>query len=98
QWSQSVDDATLHALVQRAGERAEQQAQARSEQLPPERTPQRPPSALGVLMVDGCQVRHRGAGWGKKKTKKERVEYHELKVGVFYRHEQSAQSAGGRGL
>src|SRR6185436_21187487 len=56
QWSQSVDDATLHALVQRAGERAEQQAQARSEQLPPERTPQRPPSALGVLMVDGCQV------------------------------------------
>lgn len=98
QWSQSVDDSTLHALVQRVGQRAEQQAQARYEQLPAERCPQHPPSALGVLMVDGCQVRHRGGGWGKKKTKKERVEYHELKVGVFYRHEQSAQSAGGRGI
>jgi hypothetical protein len=98
QWSQSVDDSTLHALVQRVGQRAEQQAQARYEQLPAERCPQHPPSALGVLMVDGCQVRHRGCGWGKKKTKKERVEYHELKVGVFYRHEQSAQSAGGRGI
>jgi hypothetical protein len=49
-------------------------------------------------MVDGCQVRYRGAGWGKKRTKKDRVEWHELKLGVFYRHETSAQTAGGRGL
>jgi hypothetical protein len=88
-WTQSMDDSTLHALVQRTGARAEQQAQSRYEQLPQERFPQRGPSKLGVLMVDGCQVRYRGPGWGKKKTRKDRVEWHELKLGMFYRHEQS---------
>lgn len=97
-WAQSMDDSTLHALVQRIGSRAEAQAQSRYEQLPEERSPQRGPSELGVLMVDGCQVRYRGAGWGKKKTKKERVEWHELKLGVFYRHEESAHTQAGRGL
>lgn len=98
QWSLSIDDSTVHALVQRAGARAEKQAQARYEQPPQERQPQREPSRLGVLMVDGCHMRYRGAGWGKKKTKKERVEWHELKLGVFYRHEQSAQTQSGRGI
>jgi hypothetical protein len=97
-WSLSVDDSTLHALVQRTGALAEQQAQTRYEQLPQERLPQRAGSELGVLMVDGWQVRQRGAGWGKKKTPKDRVEWHEMKIGVFYRHEQSAQTAGGRGI
>lgn len=98
QWSQSIDDSTVHALVQRAGARAEQQAQVRYEQRPAERHPQRKPSRLGVLMVDGCQLRYRGPGWGKKKTKKDRVEWHELKLGVFYRHEQSAHTPSGRGI
>ena len=98
QWSQSIDDSTVHALVQRAGARAEEQAQARYEQVAPERQPQREPSRLGVLMVDGCQMRYRGAGWGKKKTQKDRVEWHELKLGVFYRHEQAAQRPSGRGV
>ena len=40
-------------------------------------------------MLDGFLVRHRGAGWGGKKTVKPRVEWHEQKIGVFYRHEQS---------
>ncbi len=97
-WAQSIDDSTLHALAQRTGARAEDQAQSRYEQVPEQRLAQRGPSKLGVLMVDGCQVRYRGAGWGKKKTKKERVEWHELKLGVFYRHEQSAQTEAGRGL
>jgi hypothetical protein len=97
-WSQSIDDSTLHALVQRMGERAEGQAQKRYESPPQERLPQRAASPLGVLMVDGCQVRYRGAGWGKKKTDKDRVEWHELKLGVFYRHEASAQTEAGRGL
>ena len=48
-------------------------------------------------MMDGWQVRFRGEGWGKKKTKKNRVEWHELKTGVFYRHEQSTHSQSGRG-
>jgi hypothetical protein len=97
-WSQSMDDATLHALVQRMGARAEAQAQRRYEQPPTERLLQRGPSELGVLMVDGCQLRYRGPGWGKKKTEQERVEWHELKLGVFYRHEASAQTQTGRGL
>lgn len=93
-----MDDSTLHALVQRAGTRAETQAQQRYQQVPQERLPQRAPSELGVLLVDGCQMRYRGAGWGKKKTKKERVEWHELKLGVYYRHEQLAHSETGRGF
>jgi hypothetical protein len=63
-----------------------------------EREPQRAPSAAGVLMLDGWQVRQRGPGWGRKKTQKARVEWHELKTGVFYLHEQSARPPGGRGL
>jgi hypothetical protein len=97
-WGTSIDDSTLHALVQRAGARAEKLAQSRYEQMPQERTRPRSQSALGVLMVDGCQVRHRGPGWGQKKTQQERVAWHELKVGVFYRQEQSVQTEGGRGL
>jgi hypothetical protein len=49
-------------------------------------------------MMDGWLVRFRGAGWGKKKTKQERVEWHELKTGLFYLLEQSAQTEGGRGV
>lgn len=64
QWSQTVDDATLHALVQRVGARAEDQAQRRYEQPAQERLPQRGPSELGVLMVDGCQLRYRAAPAG----------------------------------
>jgi hypothetical protein len=97
-WAQSIDDSTIHALVQRSGARAEAQAQSRYEQPPEERLPRTSPSALGVLMVDGCQLRYRGPGWGKHKTKKNRIEWHELKLGVFYRHEQSAQTQTGRGM
>jgi len=97
-WAQAMDDSTLHALVQRAGTRAEDLAQQRYQQVPQERVPQRAPSELGVLLVDGCLMRYRGPGWGKMKTKKERVQWHELKLGVYYRHEQLAQSETGRGL
>ncbi len=97
-WARSIDDATVHALVQRAGVRAEGQAQARYEQVAQERQPQREPSRLGVLMVDGCQMRYRGPGWGKKKTEQDRVEWHELKLGVYYRLEESAQTESGRGI
>ena len=97
-WGRATDDSTLHALVQRVGARAPAQAQARYETLPKERQPERAPSALGVALVDGCQVRERGPGWGKKKTKKNRVEWHELKLGVFYRQEAAARTESGRGL
>ena len=97
-WADPVDDSTLHALVQRVGRRAEKQAQERLATLPQERQPQRQASQLAVLMVDGWQVRQRGPGWGKRKTQQERVEWHELKTGVFYLHEQSARTEAGRGL
>jgi hypothetical protein len=45
-----------------------------------------------------ANVRQRGLGWGRKKTEQNRVEWHEWKTGVYYRHEQSAQTAGGRGV
>jgi hypothetical protein len=99
QWAGTlVDDSTLHCLVQRMGEQAQARQQERLEQPPVPRDPQRPASALAVLMVDGWQVRHRGEGWGRTKTSQPRVEWHEMKTGVFYLQEQSARTAGGRGL
>jgi hypothetical protein len=97
-WAQSMDDSTLHALVQRTGARAERQAQSRYETLPQERLPQRGRTNLGVLLADGVLVRYRGVGWGKKKTPQERVQWHELKLGVFYRQEAAAHTEGGRGI
>jgi len=97
-WSEPMDDSTLHSLVQRMGAQAGEQRQERSGQAPKERQPQRAASALAVLMIDGWQVRHRGEGWGRKRTAKPRVEWHEMKTGVFYLQEQAAQTEGGRGL
>lgn len=97
-WGVAVDDSTLHALVQQVGARAEEQTVRRLETPASEREPERAPSALAVLMIDGCQLRYRGPGWGKTHPKEPRVEWHELKLGVFYRAEQAAQTAGGRGL
>ena len=96
-WGGPMDDSVLHALVQRVGGQAEAQVQARLKTPPPERQPQRSASPLAVMMVDGWQVRQRGAGWGKRKTQQPRVVWHELKTGIFYRHEQSTQTGGGRG-
>lgn len=60
--------------------------------------PQRAACPLAVFMLDGYLARYRGPGWGRKKTRQERVEWREIKTGVFYRHEQAARTAGGRGL
>lgn len=94
----AVDDSTLHALVQNLGARAEEQTRQRLATPAPERAPERAPSGLAVLLIDGCQLRYRGPGWGRKKTQKPRVEWHELKLGMYYREEQAAQTVGGRGL
>jgi hypothetical protein len=97
-WGVAVDDSTLHALTQRLGGRAEARAQEAFKTPPPERQPTRAPTKLAVLMLDGWQVRQRGPGWGQKTTQENRVEWHEWKTGVFYRHEQSGVTAGGRGV
>lgn len=97
-WGTASDDSSLHALAQRLGRRAEAQTQQRLQSPPLEKQPRRAPTPLAVLQVDGWLVRHRGPGWGKKKSQKPRVEWHEMKMGVFYRHEQRARADNGRGL
>jgi hypothetical protein len=97
-WGVPVTDSALHSLTRRLGSRAAAHSQERLKTPPVEREPQRAPTKLAVLMLDGWQVRQRGPGWGKKRTKKNRVEWHEWKTGVYYQHEQSAQTAGGRGM
>jgi hypothetical protein len=92
-----VDDSTLHALTQRLGERAEEQLQERLKTVPLEQTPQRAGSELAIFELDGWQARYRGPGFWKKKTKKKRVEWHEVKVGVFYFHEQAGHTGKDRG-
>jgi hypothetical protein len=91
-----VEDSTIRAIVQRLGAKAEAQTQARLQTAPVEKHPQLSPTALAVLMLDGFQVRFRGPGWGKKKTQKPRVEWHESKLGVFYRHEQALTEPRGQ--
>ena len=85
-----IEDSSVRALVQRLGKRAEAQTEQRLKTVPREIDPGRPASALGVIMIDGFQVRHRGPDWGKAKAQKPRVEWHEQKVGVFYHQDQNA--------
>ncbi len=96
-WGSPVDDSTLHALVQKVGAKAEAKTQEQIKTTPREVSPQSRASELGVLMVDGWMVRHRGEGWGKGTTQKPRVEWHEMKMGLYYAHEKSARK-GERGL
>jgi hypothetical protein len=96
-WGCKVDDAKLHALVQRVGAKAQEQVQQRIKTPALERQPQQKASQLGVLLLDGWQVRHRGAGWGRKKTQQNRVEWHEMKMGVYYGIEQALVKENGRG-
>src|SRR5437867_7169482 len=97
-WGCAVDDSVIHALVQRVGGKAEEQMQERLKQVPQESQPQRRAAELAVLMVDGWFARFRGPGWGKQRTQKERVQWHEIKNGVFYLHEQAGRTEGGRGV
>jgi hypothetical protein len=92
EWGCPTDDATVHTLTQRLGARAEAQTGQRLASSPAEADPKRPPSPLTVLLLDGWQERHRGPGWGKKKTSEARVEWHELKTGVCYRHETAGRT------
>ena len=92
-----ADDTTLHALAQKLGTRAEAQTQARLERPAVEQAPARAASEVGVLLLDGWQVRQRGPGWGRRRATKPRVEWHEWKTGVFYLQEQAGRK-NGRGL
>ncbi len=91
-----VEDTTVRALVQRLGAKAEAQVQVRLQAVPLEKEPTRAPTPLGVVMLDGFQVRFRGPGWGQPKPTQPRVEWHEMKLGVFYRHEQATREGRGQ--
>jgi len=97
-WGSPLGDSTVHRLVQRLGSQAEAQTQERLREVPQEAEPQRAATALGVLMLDGWLARFRGSGWGRKKTGKKRVEWHEIRNGIFYRLEQAGRTAGDRGV
>jgi hypothetical protein len=95
-WGCTADDSKLHVLVQRVGAKAQEQVQQRIKTPALERQPQQKPSDLGVLLLDGWHVRHRGPGWGFKKTRQSRVEWHEMKMGVYYQIEQALVKENGR--
>lgn len=97
-WGCAVDESTLHVLAQRLGVRAETQTQARLQTVSREGIPQRVASELAVFMLDGWQARYRGPGFGKPRSQKPHVEWHEVKVGLFYLQEQAGVTAGGRGM
>lgn len=97
-WGCQIDDSTLHVLAQRLGKRAQEQTQERLKTPPEPLWPQQKASELAVFMLDGWQARYRGAGWGKRKTKENRVDWHEVRLGVFYLQEQAGRTEGGRGI
>ena len=101
-WGVAVDDAVIHQQVQRAGERAEQQAEVRraaSGTLAAPAEPAVPADAL-VIMMDGWMLPHRGPDWGLKPatTAGERVAWQECKSAVIYHLRHAAKTAGDRGL
>jgi len=97
EWGLAVTDSTLHALVQKAGAKADQQTHSRLERPPaPHQVPAQPTDLLN-LMIDGCQIRFRGPGWGHPRSGQAHVEWHELKLGVCYRQENALVSKS-RGL
>jgi hypothetical protein len=98
-WGSPLSDSTVHRLTQRLGATAEAQTQQRLKEVPQEAEPQRAPSELGVLMLDGWLARFRAEGWGQEEpSDKKRVEWHEIKNGLFYRLEQAGRTAGDRGV
>lgn len=96
-WGSGVEASTVRALIQRLGKEAEEKTQERLTTIPEVLSPQRKASELAIFELDGWLVRQRGPGWGKEKTKKKRVEWHELKMGVFYLIEQASE-VNGRGI
>lgn len=95
-WGVPADASSVHALVQRLGARAVAQTAQRLRQAPREREPQRVASRLGILELDGWLVRHRGPGWGRKRSKQARTEWREMKMGVYYQMEQAVGKDHGR--
>lgn len=84
EWGLAIEDSTVHAMVQELGAKAEQRATQREEQPVPVPAVAVAPATLGVLMIDGCLLRFRGKDWGRSKPSETHVEWHEMKLGVYF--------------
>ena len=101
QWGVTVTDSLMHQQVQRAGERADQQAQQRIATSADTPAPQiRPATDALVIMMDGWMLRHRGDDWGLKPVTSvgARVAWQECKSAVIYRLQQAVKTKNDRGL
>jgi len=101
QWGATVDDAVIHQQVQRAGERAEQQAEARVAASAATPAPQTGAATDAlVIMMDGWMVRQRGTDWALKPADAvgARVAWQECKSAVIYRLQQAVKTKSDRGL
>jgi hypothetical protein len=99
EWGLQADDSTVHSLVAKMGASADELALRREAAPVPVPEVPRAPAPFGVLMVDGCLLRFRGQDWGRKKPSETHVEWHELKLGVYFASDgQEATSKGRRTL
>lgn len=89
----AIEDSTVHAMVQELGAKTEQRAIQREEQPVPVPAVAVAPAALGVLMIDGCLLCFRGKDWGRSKPSETHVEWHEMKLGVYFNSEGTPAAA-----
>ena len=105
-----ISDSTLHALVQRRGRQALEQAQERTQFLiapqtrgqamaPYVRVGAQKPFSL-ILMMDAWKARYRGENWGSDSKRKleDHCQWKDIKSAVIYRLDHHVQKEGGRGL
>lgn len=109
-WGSPVDDCGIHRHVQQAGGRAIELERERVEralevgtrdEVVAEAARDLDPGEFSlVIMMDGTMLRERGPEWGLKpaEIKANRVDWHDLKVGIVYRLRSRAESQSGRGM
>ncbi len=109
-WGSPVDDSGIHRHVQEAGGRAMELDKERVERtlnvgtrgdVVAEAVRDVPAGEFSlVIMMDATFLRERGEDWGLKPAdiKANRVEWHDLKVGIVYRLQARAETQSGRGM
>jgi len=106
----AADDSTIHALVQKRGQKALEAEVVRVKRVEwPSERPRVGREAKGdlpagpfdlVIMMDGWMNRQRGEDWGLKppETQAQRVDWHEIKTAVIFRLDHRGHTASGRGM
>lgn len=102
-----ADDSVIHALVQKAGQRAieaqtererEAKVPALREELDRQAARQCPGDFSLIIMIDGWMARERGEDWGMKplEIKGDRVAWREQKTAIIFRLDHRAGKESGR--